>query len=67
MDTNIGPPARLLSVADTMAYLSCSRTTIYRHIDAGLPVIKLGGRVFFDLADLNAYIDANRSTAGSTS
>lgn len=48
------PPRILITVAEAMERLNCSRTTIYTRIDEGLRVYKRGGRTMFDLVDIDA-------------
>lgn len=49
-----------LNVRELQEMLGISRQTIYRWIDKGLPVIKVGGLVRFDAKDIKEWMDQNR-------
>jgi DNA-binding transcriptional MerR regulator len=55
-------PTRL-STREASTYLSLSESTLryYRHIGIGPASYVLGRRVFYDLADLDAWAEAQKS------
>jgi hypothetical protein len=52
-----------LSTAQAAAYLSLSESTLryYRHVDTGPTSYVLGRKVFYDVADLDAWAAAQKS------
>ena len=55
---------RLLTVPEAAAYLGRSKSSIQHLVSSGgLPTVRSDTRVFFDILDLNAWIDANKSSA----
>jgi excisionase family DNA binding protein len=62
--TNTKPAPRMLTVRDTAAYLGCSiwcvRTLYW---ERKIKAITLGSRLLFDRADLDAFIDREKSNA----
>lgn len=50
------PRARLCDLNEVAAYLHVSRRTIYRLIDRGLPTLRVGYVLRFDLAVVLAWI-----------
>jgi excisionase family DNA binding protein len=54
-------PKRLLSVREAAEYLNCDETTVRNFVAAGkLPAVRITSRVQFDLADLDALINASK-------
>ena len=54
----------LLTVPEACRYLSISRATLYRLMDAGnIRRVRIGGSVRFRPDDLDAFIDASLDTA----
>jgi excisionase family DNA binding protein len=54
---------RLLTVADAAVYLSLSEREIYNMIGTGeLKGVRHGRRVMIDIRDLEAWIDANKTS-----
>ena len=54
----------LLTVPEACRYLSISRATLYRLMDAGnIRRVRIGGAVRFRPDDLDAFIDASLDTA----
>ncbi len=59
--------ARLLTQDETRKRLRISRTLLYRLRDWGdLPVVKIGGRVFFDESDVDALIEKKKEEKDKT-
>lgn len=55
---------RLLTVTEAASYLGRSKSSIQHLIsDQTIPVVRHDRRVFLDIHDLNAWIDANKSSA----
>ena len=58
---------RLFDPAEASAYLRVAKQTLarWRCYGTGPPFVRIGGRIFYDSTDLDAFIDANkfRSTA----
>ena len=51
------PGQRFLSIKDAMRYTNLSRGTLWRLRESGkIPVILCGGRVFFDVLDLERFM-----------
>lgn len=50
------PKARLCDLNEVAAYLHVSRTTIYRLLDRGLPALRVGYVLRFDLATVLEWI-----------
>lgn len=69
-DATISLGEGLLTVHDAARLLNVSVSWVYEHSrdDAQdrLPFVKLGKYVRFDRADLRAYIDTKRMSAGTT-
>jgi excisionase family DNA binding protein len=61
---NIKPAPRMLNVRDTAAYLGCSvwcvRTLYW---ERKLKAITLGSRLLFDRADLDTFVEREKSNA----
>ncbi len=50
-------PPRLLTVSQTMAYLNCSRATLYRFEQCGALIPKRAGRkVLYETSELDALV-----------
>lgn len=49
-----------MSIKDLQSELGISRMTIYRWIEKGLPVIRVGGLVRFDAEDIKKWMNDNR-------
>jgi excisionase family DNA binding protein len=50
-----------MTVSDAARYMNCSRWTVYRLIQAGaLKPLKVGSRLRFRVADLDAYVEGDR-------
>lgn len=56
------PPAnRLIRLQEAAAMLAVSTMTVRRHVRSGrLPYVRINGRLYFKLPDLNAFIEAHR-------
>jgi hypothetical protein len=58
---------RLFAPEEASAYLRVAKQTLarWRCYGTGPPFVRIGGRIFYDSTDLDAFIDANkfRSTA----
>jgi excisionase family DNA binding protein len=53
---------RLFSVKESAFYLSVSQWTVRERIGAGLlPAVKIGHRLLLDRADLDRFIEMNKS------
>lgn len=52
------PRARLCDLNEIAAYLHVSRTTVYRLLDRGLPALRVGYVLRFDLTDVLTWIQA---------
>lgn len=52
------PKARLCDLNEVAAYLHVSRTTMYRLLDRGLPALRVGYVLRFDLAVVLEWIQA---------
>lgn len=50
------PKARLSSIAEVAEYLHVSQRTVYRLLDRGLPAIRVGYVLRFDLAVVLAWL-----------
>jgi excisionase family DNA binding protein len=51
----------LLTIADAARHLCVSVSTLHRHKDAGrVAYVKLGGKVLFRVADLEAFVERSR-------
>lgn len=59
-----GAGKRLLSVAETAAYLGRSPKAIHALVERGkIPVVRLDSRRFFDVADLDRWIEQHKRNA----
>jgi excisionase family DNA binding protein len=57
------PRRRLLTRDDAAAALCISKATLDRLTASGeLPVVRIGARVFIEEADLEAFLDARKTT-----
>ncbi|MGH8576224.1 MAG: helix-turn-helix transcriptional regulator [Gammaproteobacteria bacterium] len=58
-------PSQRIPLRDAATYLGIAAITLKRLYGTGKgpPVIRLGRRVIFDTADLDAYLNANKGTA----
>jgi excisionase family DNA binding protein len=64
---NLAGP-QLLVPDDTAAYLGCSRRTVERLVAAGhLMPVRIGSRVWFRVADLDAFIAAGGTSTTAVS
>lgn len=52
------PKARLYDINELAAYLHVSRRTVYRLVDRGLPVLRVGFVLRFELPVVMAWIQA---------
>ena len=48
----------LLTVGDLGAYLSIGRTTVFKLIKQGFPHVRIGKRILFRKADVDAWVEA---------
>lgn len=55
-----GDNMNYLSIKQLQEELSICRQTIYRWMDKGLPVIRIGGLVRFDAEEVKKWINENR-------
>lgn len=63
-DDDIPGMESLLSVRDVAALLGVSRAQVYRYVEAGLPCVRLSGRVLrFRSADVEGWVDELASAA----
>ena len=54
--------SQLLRVRDVQTRLALSRNTVYSLIASGnLPVVRIGGAIRVDEADLEAWLEANKA------
>jgi len=64
-DISHGP--QLVPVRDAAKRLGISERTLWTLTDAGeIPVVRIGRRVLYDLADLRAFVERTKSTCGKT-
>ena len=49
-------PKRFITLEEALAYLQCSRSTLYRARKEGLGSIKIRGRVYIELDELERWI-----------
>ena len=54
---------RLLSRAEAAAYLNVSLRTLISRVDPELDRVSIGRRVFYDLRDVDAWIDQRKDRA----
>jgi len=54
---------RLLSRAEAAAYLNVSLRTLISRVDPELDRVSIGRRVFYDLRDIDAWIDQRKDRA----
>ena len=54
---------RLLSRAQAAAYLNVSLRTLISRVDPELDRVSIGRRVFYDLRDVDAWIDQRKDRA----
>jgi Helix-turn-helix domain len=60
----LNAPRRLLSLADTAAYLGMTPWSVRTLVDNGtLPVVKLTRRLLFDQRDVDRLIERSKETA----
>lgn len=52
------PRTRLCDLNEVAAYLHVSRTTVYRLLDRGLPALRVGYVLRFDMTDVMTWITA---------
>lgn len=58
---------RLLSVSEIAALLGVSRAQVYRYVDAGLPFVRLSGRVLrFRPSDVQRWVDGLVTSASES-
>ncbi len=55
--SNIVPSSGLLTIPQVATYLGVCRAHVYKLIHQGLPVVRLGRRVFIRLAALTQWIE----------
>jgi excisionase family DNA binding protein len=54
---NVVTESKLLSPSEVAGWLSVSRATVYRLVDAGqIPVVRVGGQLRFDRAELERWL-----------
>ncbi|HET7543290.1 MAG TPA: helix-turn-helix domain-containing protein [Polyangiaceae bacterium] len=53
--------AAKLSADEASAYLGVSRTTFYKRVRKGLPVVQIGARTVFDAVDLDAWAEQHKA------
>lgn len=59
--STIAPVPRLLGVADAAHYLGATQWSIRKlQWERAIPFIRIGQRVLFDIADLNAFIERQK-------
>ena len=58
----LGEPKRLFDPEEASAYLQIAKQTLARWRCYGLGpcFVRIGGKIFYDLADLDAFIAANK-------
>lgn len=67
MSTNPSDHHQIISIADTAALLTVSKTTVYNYINAGLlpAPLRLGPRrVGYRLSDIRDWLDARAAAVG---
>ena len=57
MTTETTTKKKVLDPHEAAAYLSVSRTTLYRLVRTGLPHVRLGRSLRFRSADLDGYLE----------
>ena len=63
-NTDMVGPKRLLDYEGVAHYLSVGRSKIFELVETGaFPKVKIGGRVLFDVADVDAYIERIKRSA----
>jgi excisionase family DNA binding protein len=63
MKTTPFPPAPhvgLVQIKEAAKVLGVSLVTVRRRVRTGLPHIRIGGRLYFKMNELHAYIEAHR-------
>jgi len=56
------PQRRYLSAPDAAAYLGVSTRTFYDYVRKNVRVVRIGTRVAFDVADLDAYAERQKES-----
>jgi len=56
-------PAQLLTIDEVAAELAVSRDTVYRVVAREVPTFRVGTRLRFRAADLDDYVERNRTSA----